>query len=146
MCGHAGWDYRHWDAMLTVLASATVASLEEQQAMGTAFLLSSAEGAAGAATATAAIAAGWAAVFESGSHEILEVRAEGKHLEALKLLLTTNSVVSLHPRCPLLQNPTLPVHACCLVSLGPRPLRRHERFIAAFLAVLQACWVHIRHP
>lgn len=113
-----------------MLASATVASLEEQQGLSTASLLSSAEGAVGAAAATAAIAAGWAAVFESGGHEILEVRAEGKSLEALKLLLTTNSVVSTQLPCPWPGNPRCPA--------PENPQRRTAR--SSFSPLQVACW------
>lgn len=73
-----GWEYRHWDAVLLVLADAIVAKLTSE----------------GVSTETkperhpyVVIQKNWTAVFESGKHETVEVWAENKSLTVLTLLL-----------------------------------------------------------
>ena len=135
-----GWEYRHWDSLLHLLAVTTRAELAQRSAghpspslasaaqsappaysliaaatsstgslvrtssvstPNTASSSSSAasatSGASAAASASAAVLPsvedGWAAVFASGRHELVEVWAEGQHVEALKLLLVTASKV-----------------------------------------------------
>ncbi|CAI6012901.1 unnamed protein product [Closterium sp. NIES-65] len=74
-----GWDYRHWDAMLDLLADATVAELAGHPFHGP------------GPAQLPAVADGWAAVFGSGGHELVEVWAEGKHIDVLKMLLVVQS-------------------------------------------------------
>ncbi|GJP35794.1 hypothetical protein CLOM_g20320 [Closterium sp. NIES-68] len=74
-----GWDYRHWDNMLDLLADATVAELAGRPFHGP------------GPAQLPAIADGWAAVFSSGEHELVEVWAEGRHLDVLRMLLVVNS-------------------------------------------------------
>ncbi|CAI5493950.1 unnamed protein product [Closterium sp. Naga37s-1] len=74
-----GWDYRHWDAMLDLLADATVAELAGHPFHGP------------GPAQLPAVADGWAAVFGSGGHELVEVWAEGKHIDVLKMLLVVHS-------------------------------------------------------
>ncbi|CAI5457884.1 unnamed protein product [Closterium sp. Yama58-4] len=74
-----GWDYRHWDAMLDLLADATVAELAGRPFHGP------------GPAQLPAVADGWAAVFGSGGHELVEVWAEGKHINVLKMLLVVQS-------------------------------------------------------
>ncbi|CAI5957252.1 unnamed protein product [Closterium sp. NIES-65] len=76
-----GWDYRHWDAMLDLLADATVAELAGHPFHGP------------GPAQLPAVADGWAAVFGSGGHELVEVWAEGKHIDVLKMLLVVQSKV-----------------------------------------------------
>eukprot|EP00897_Mesotaenium_endlicherianum_P008623 jgi/Mesen1/778/ME000110S_11049 len=94
-----GWEYRHWDEMLDLLSQATLKELEQEDASmaagGAAALLSLDDVAAAAALAAvhAAVHRGWAAVFASGAHDVVEVWAEGQHVQVLKLLLVTGSRV-----------------------------------------------------
>ncbi|CAI7769589.1 unnamed protein product [Closterium sp. NIES-53] len=74
-----GWDYRHWDAMLDLLADATVAELAGRPFHGP------------GPVQLPAVVDGWAAVFGSGGHELVEVWAEGKHIDVLKMLLVVQS-------------------------------------------------------
>ncbi|CAI5471490.1 unnamed protein product [Closterium sp. Yama58-4] len=74
-----GWDYRHWDAMLDLLADATVAELAGCPFHGP------------GPAQLPAVADSWAAVFGSGGHELVEVWAEGKHIDVLKMLLVVQS-------------------------------------------------------
>ncbi|CAI5514690.1 unnamed protein product [Closterium sp. Naga37s-1] len=74
-----GWDYRHWDAMLDLLAETTVAELAGHPFHGP------------GPAQLPAVADGWAAVFGSGGHELVEVWAEGKHIDVLKMLLVVQS-------------------------------------------------------
>ncbi|CAI5531842.1 unnamed protein product [Closterium sp. Naga37s-1] len=74
-----GWDYRHWDAMLDLLADTTVAELAGRPFHGP------------GPAQLPAVADGWAAVFGSGGHELVEVWAEGKHIDVLKMLLVVPS-------------------------------------------------------
>lgn len=78
----AGWEYRHWDDMLRVLADATIKHLSSKQELRS------------ARSPISVIQKNWAAVFESGKHETIEVWSEGKHLNVLKLLLTGASKVN----------------------------------------------------
>jgi len=71
-----GWEYRHWDDMLRVLADATIKHLSSKQELRS------------PRSPILVIQKNWAAVFESGKHETIEVWSEGKHLIVLKLLLT----------------------------------------------------------
>ena len=133
----SGWEYRHWDSLLHLLAVTTRAELAQRSASHPSPSLpsaaesappaysliaaatsspgslartssvstpnaasSSVSAASGASSASAASASvlpsvedGWAAVFASGKHELVEVWAEGQHVEALKLLLVTASKV-----------------------------------------------------
>ncbi|GAQ85357.1 hypothetical protein KFL_002310130 [Klebsormidium nitens] len=79
-----GMEYRHWDAMLSVLAAATIKQASNadvhaatQEAEHTASL--------------AALQQGWAAVFDSGAHELVDLRAEGKDIPALKQIVMHSS-------------------------------------------------------
>lgn len=78
----AGWEYRHWDDMLRVLADATIKHLSSKQELRS------------TRSPIPVIQKNWAAVFESGKHETIEVWSEGKHLTVLKLLLTGASKVN----------------------------------------------------
>ncbi|CAM6048887.1 unnamed protein product [Sphagnum compactum] len=75
-----GWEYRHWDDMLKLLAGATIGHYGEVKESISASPL-------------AIVQHNWAKVFESGKHELVEVWAEGKSIEVLKLLLSGASKV-----------------------------------------------------
>ncbi|CAM6074310.1 unnamed protein product [Sphagnum tenellum] len=76
-----GWEYRHWDGMLKLLAGATIDHYHGKN-----------EPASPRPMATT-IQQNWAKVFESGKHELVEVWAEGKNITVLKLLLSEASKV-----------------------------------------------------
>eukprot|EP00475_Leptophrys_vorax_P045356 TRINITY_DN9383_c0_g1_i1.p1 TRINITY_DN9383_c0_g1~~TRINITY_DN9383_c0_g1_i1.p1 ORF type:complete len:425 (-),score=37.04 TRINITY_DN9383_c0_g1_i1:257-1531(-) len=89
-----GWDYRHWDAILDLLASATVAQLSAQlsaQLTAGQLAVAASDKAEEGTAALPTVAEGWAAVFASGRHETVEVWAESQHVVALKLLLEKGS-------------------------------------------------------
>ncbi|CAM6007239.1 unnamed protein product [Sphagnum balticum] len=75
-----GWEYRHWDDMLNLLAGATIDHYHEKKESASPRPL-------------AAVQQNWAKVFESGKHELVEVWAEGKSITVLKLLLSGASKV-----------------------------------------------------
>lgn len=77
-----GWEYRHWDEMLDLLAETTVSELSQH-------LCNHVQ--EGCNHHLPSVADGWAAVFASGKHETVEVWAEGQHVVALKLLLEKGS-------------------------------------------------------
>jgi hypothetical protein len=82
----AGWEYRHWDAMLLVLAEAAI------ELLGNSAELKADR------SPHAVIQKNWAAVFASGKHETVDVWAEDKSITVLTLLLTGASKV-LVPFC-----------------------------------------------
>lgn len=76
-----GWEYRHWDGMLQILADATIehyGKSSELKAERNPF---------------AEIQKNWAAVFASEKHETVEVWAEDKSITVLALLLIGSSKV-----------------------------------------------------
>lgn len=72
-----GWEYRHWDLVLKLLAVATLKHLSEKGVHEHSPLQD----------ISRVVKSGWNDVFESGNHALVEVCAEGKELPALKLLL-----------------------------------------------------------
>lgn len=72
-----GWEYRHWDPILKLLANATSRLLSEKGVHEKSPLHD----------ISSFVKRGWNDVFESGNHSLVEVSAEGKVLRALKLLL-----------------------------------------------------------
>jgi hypothetical protein len=76
-----GWEYRHWDNMLQVLAEASIDHYSKSSEV-------KAE-----RSPHGEIQRNWAAVFASGKHETLEVWAEDKSITVLKLLLTGSSKI-----------------------------------------------------
>ena len=77
-----GWEYRHWDGMLLVLAEAAIEHHGKSSELS------------GDRSPHAVIQNNWAAVFASGKHETVEVWAEDKNITVLKLLLIGASKVS----------------------------------------------------
>eukprot|EP00250_Pteridium_aquilinum_P001932 c12143_g1_i1 orf=111-1208(-) len=73
-----GWEYRHWDPVLELLANATVRHFLEKGVHEQNSLHNIPD----------FVKRGWNDVFESGDHSLVEVSAEGKELSALKLLLS----------------------------------------------------------
>lgn len=73
-----GWEYRHWDPVLKLLAEATLRHLSKK----------------GVHEKTPVhdipdfVKQGWKSVFQSGNHNLVEVCAEGKDISALELLLS----------------------------------------------------------
>jgi hypothetical protein len=102
-----GWEYRHWDDMLKLLAGATIGHYGEVKESTSASPL-------------AIVQHNWAKVFESGKHELVEVWAEGKSIEALKLLLSGASKVCICCSCFLCSQYCFPLKMGCshFVSLG----------------------------
>eukprot|EP00246_Nothoceros_aenigmaticus_P011391 TRINITY_DN3078_c0_g1_i1.p1 TRINITY_DN3078_c0_g1~~TRINITY_DN3078_c0_g1_i1.p1 ORF type:complete len:357 (-),score=53.08 TRINITY_DN3078_c0_g1_i1:1047-2084(-) len=79
-----GWDYRHWDPMLRLLAESTVGFYAHEGFVEPPVLsLSSPE----------MVQHNWVLLSLSGNHELVELRAEGKDIPVLKLLLTGASKV-----------------------------------------------------
>lgn len=72
-----GWEYRHWDPVLKLLANATSRHLSEKGVHEKSPLHD----------ISSFVKRGWNDVFESGNHSLVEVSAEGKVLCVLKLLL-----------------------------------------------------------
>ncbi|KAH7387368.1 hypothetical protein KP509_16G019700 [Ceratopteris richardii] len=72
-----GWEYRHWDPVLKLLANATSKLLLEKGVHERSPLHDIA----------VFINHGWNDVFESGNHSLVEVHAEGKDFSALRILL-----------------------------------------------------------
>lgn len=79
-------DYRHWDAMLAVLAAATIKQASDAD-------VHAATQEAEHTSSLVALQQGWAAVFDSGAHELVDLRAEGKDIPALKQILMHSSKV-----------------------------------------------------
>lgn len=76
-----GWDYRHWDEVLKLLAEATIVHHRNNVEI-------KAE-----RQPSAMIQKNWAAVFASEKHETIEVWAEDKSITVLKLLLAGASKI-----------------------------------------------------
>ncbi|KAH7302181.1 hypothetical protein KP509_23G060000 [Ceratopteris richardii] len=72
-----GWEYRHWDSVLKLLASATSKHLIEKGVHEKNPFHDISE----------YVKRGWNHVFESGNHSLIEVSAEGKGMFVLKLLV-----------------------------------------------------------
>lgn len=85
-----GWEYRHWDTLLSLLAAATI-----KQASDADVHAATQEPGQPHTDSLASIQKGWAAVFDTGVHDLVEVRAEGKEVLALKQILTHASKVRL---------------------------------------------------
>eukprot|EP00850_Spirogloea_muscicola_P013532 SM000092S24500 [mRNA] locus=s92:351482:353338:+ [translate_table: standard] len=77
-----GWEYRHWDAVLELLAAAGAAQLEKKGVT---------EVPLDAAAVLSEVQRGWAAIYRARDHELVEVWAEGSWVPALKLLLYESS-------------------------------------------------------
>jgi len=76
-----GWEYRHWDAMLLVLAEAAIELLGNCAELKV------------DRSPHAVVQKNWAAVFASGKHETVDVWAEDKSITVLTLLLTGASKI-----------------------------------------------------
>jgi hypothetical protein len=76
-----GWEYRHWDEMLRVLADATIEHHAKSPELK------------GERLPYIVIQKNWGNVFASGKHETIEVWAEDKSITVLKLLLTGASKI-----------------------------------------------------
>lgn len=76
-----GWEYRHWDGMLHVLAEACIDHYSKSSQVKA------------DRSPIGTIQKNWAAVFASGKHETLEVWAEDRSITVLKLLLSDSSKV-----------------------------------------------------
>jgi hypothetical protein len=100
-----GWEYRHWDDMLKLLAGATIGHYGEVKESTSASPL-------------AIVQHNWAKVFESGKHELVEVWAEGKSIEALKLLLSGASKVCICCSCFLCSQYCFPLKMGCSLCLS----------------------------
>ncbi|KAJ7552620.1 hypothetical protein O6H91_06G062100 [Diphasiastrum complanatum] len=83
MVTFTGWEYRHWDAMLLLLADASLKYYTNKGVRATTV----------ARDVFVDVQEGWESVFHSEKHELVEIWAEGKHLVALKLLLTSASKI-----------------------------------------------------
>lgn len=90
-----GWEYRHWDAMISVLAEATIHFYAAKDVKSPIHHPTA---------VSIIIQHNWDAVFKSGKHEVVELVAEGKDIVALKLLVTGASKVQ---SCPSLERRTL---------------------------------------
>lgn len=105
--------------MLRVLADATIKHFSSKQELRS------------ARSPIPVIQKNWAAVFESGKHETIEVWSEGKHLNVLKLLLTGASKVNKYNAlsdgpcmiCPIWYGAIgLCTDGCLCICLMPSPL------------------------
>lgn len=74
-----GWEYRHWDNMLQLLAEAVVEALRKEGVSSEVKPERHPNG---------VIQKNWAAVFESGKHQTVDVWAENKSITVLTLLLS----------------------------------------------------------
>ncbi|EFJ29741.1 hypothetical protein SELMODRAFT_440857 [Selaginella moellendorffii] len=81
---HTGWEYRHWDSMLKLLAEATIRHYVANNVK---------EPTVHENAIPEIIQKNWKSVFHSGKHETIELWAEGRHIEALKLLLSGASKI-----------------------------------------------------
>ncbi|XP_024529989.1 uncharacterized protein LOC9646710 [Selaginella moellendorffii] len=79
-----GWEYRHWDSMLKLLAEATIRHYVANNVK---------EPTVHENAIPEIIQKNWKSVFHSGKHETIELWAEGRHIEALKLLLSGASKI-----------------------------------------------------
>jgi hypothetical protein len=77
-----GWEYRHWDDILLVLAEAIIAKYTSEAVSSQV---------KSERQPYAVIQKNWAAVFDSGKHETVEVWAEDKSITVLRLLLAGGS-------------------------------------------------------
>ncbi|KAG0605186.1 hypothetical protein M758_9G038000 [Ceratodon purpureus] len=76
-----GWEYRHWDDMLHILAEASIDHYGKSSEL-------KAE-----RSSYAQVQKNWAAIFASGKHETVEVWAEDKSITVLTLLLSGSSKI-----------------------------------------------------
>jgi hypothetical protein len=79
-----GWEYRHWDSFIKVLADATLQYYAAKNLEPPASHLHS---------VSATIHQNWDAVFKSGKHDLVELVAEGKDIVALRVLVTGASKI-----------------------------------------------------
>lgn len=77
-----GWEYRHWDDVINLLAQAQASELEEVSDVRV-----------HEASVPAIVQQSWAKLFATGKHELVEVWADGHYLSVLQSLLITNSRV-----------------------------------------------------
>lgn len=79
-----GWDYRHWDPMLRLLAEATVTYYTDKGLV---------EPPVSSFSRPDLVQQSWLLLAQSGKHELVELRVEGEEISALKLLLTAASKI-----------------------------------------------------
>eukprot|EP00271_Cylindrocystis_brebissonii_P000649 TRINITY_DN1078_c0_g2_i1.p1 TRINITY_DN1078_c0_g2~~TRINITY_DN1078_c0_g2_i1.p1 ORF type:complete len:351 (-),score=79.74 TRINITY_DN1078_c0_g2_i1:787-1839(-) len=78
-----GWEYRHWDPLLLLLAEAQVKELQQED-LDVRFQ---------EASIPLSVLQGWTRLFQSGQHEVVELWAEGSYVSVLKEMLVANSEV-----------------------------------------------------
>lgn len=112
-----GWEYRHWDGMLHILAEASIDHYGKSSEL-------KAE-----RSPYAQVQKNWAAIFASGKHETVEVWAEDKSITVLTLLLSGSSKVLIPFRNDCSKQPhllfVLRVGLCQFVL--SHQVRRHTR-------------------
>ncbi|CAM6092988.1 unnamed protein product [Calypogeia fissa] len=77
-----GWEYRHWDTMISILADATIKHFAELKVPTH-----------HPHAVSHTIQQSWDAVFKDGKHELVELVAESKDIVALKLLVVGPSKI-----------------------------------------------------
>lgn len=93
-----GWEYRHWDTLISVLAEATIQYYAAKDLKAPAHHPHA---------VSHTIKQSWEAVFQSGKHDLVELVAEGKEIVALKLLVVGASKIF---RMNLLESNRMELH------------------------------------